>query len=118
MAISRDPGELNPCNPSTEQCSCQTETNLDCEELVTDVCVDTKCEEEICILSSVGCPPSIPPNPCQRSTCDPVKGCNADDNTNNGGLCDGICCSGECCEGQDFCLLPQDAGGVFLCGGS
>jgi len=108
-----------PCNPlsGSEVCFCQT--NLECEELVTDVCVDTKCEGGICTLESVGCPLSIPQDPCQRTRCDPVKGCNADDNTNNGGLCDSICCNGECCPGEQvFCLPPQDAGGVFLCVGS
>ena len=83
-----------PCNPSTEQCSCLT--NLDCEELVTDVCVDTKCEEEICILSSVGCPAFLPKDPCKRTRCDSVEGCNPFPNGSNG---EDDACESECCEG-------------------
>jgi len=92
-----------PCNPSTEQCSCQT--NLDCEELVTDICVDTKCEGGICTLESVGCPAFLPKDPCKRTRCDSVEGCNPFPNGSNGedDACESECCEGVCCSENTVC---------------
>ena len=92
------------CNPlSGSECFCITD--LDCEELVTDVCVDTNCEEEICILSSVGCPASFPQDPCQRTRCDSVEHCNPFPNGSNGedDACESECCEGVCCSENTVC---------------
>lgn len=116
------PDCIGTCIESTGNCeypadSCDPGPNA-CAENPAGTCdASGSCQA---IPFSLPCPrgPVLGAN-CQRGICDPVKGCKADDNTNNGGLCDSICCNGECCPGgQVFCLPPQDAGGVFSCGGS
>ena len=123
------------CNSIIKECSIPGGCNGNCNSITGDCVYPTG---ETCTLSNNVCldfgqctssgscvqpfqiPCAFPRGPCQREVCDATDGCNAEDNTNNGGACGGnpfpaVCCNGECCPAGQTC---QDIGGVSTCGGS
>ena len=93
------PDCIGRCIESTGKCeysgeSCDLSDNLCTPDIGT-------CDSSGTCVSdlSIGCLP----DECQREVCDPITGCNAEDNTNNNGACEGRCCSGECCPIGETC---------------
>ena len=106
------------CNSVTGDCEYPTGETC---TLSNNVCLDFgQCTSSGSCVQPFQILCALPVGVCQRSSCDPIDGCNAEDNTNNGGACGGnpfpaVCCNGVCCPAGQTC---QDIGGVSSCGGS